>query len=194
MGNRGDLGDAGQEPDQNGDPNPNPSGRKGTDRVNSIPAESSVAQDKMDPKVDQLLKSKDLGSLNRDERRRHLDSLGCGRPEGIRGGAFEQISDGGCLANPQQKRRSSTGDTATPLAEKDDCVPSGSAHLDVQLGDYGPRSPVRNNRCSHDHRCFYPHGRVGVPFSGIYRLRRDCCDYHVPCHHLDDLRPDLRNP
>ena len=69
MGNRGDPGDSGQEPDQSPNPTLNPSGRKGTDRVNSIPAESHFSQDKMDPKVDQLLKLKNLGSLNRDERR-----------------------------------------------------------------------------------------------------------------------------
>jgi len=69
VGNRGDPGNGGQELDQNANPTLNPSRRKGTDRANPIPAESHVAQDKMDPKVDQLLKLKNLGSLNRDERR-----------------------------------------------------------------------------------------------------------------------------
>ena len=97
-GNRGNIGDAGQEPNQNanlstgrnggenvdrvgnpGDtgqkfsqnpnPRPTPSGRRGTDRVDSILAGSSFTQDEMDPEIDQLLISKDLGSLNRDERR-----------------------------------------------------------------------------------------------------------------------------
>ena len=65
----GNLGGTGQKSDQNANPHPNPSGRKGTDRVDSILVGPSFAQDQMDPETDQLLISKDLGSLNRDERR-----------------------------------------------------------------------------------------------------------------------------
>jgi len=63
----GDSGDAGPKSDQNA--NPNPSGRKVTDRVDSTPVKSPVLQDQIDPEADELLISKDLGSLNRDERR-----------------------------------------------------------------------------------------------------------------------------
>jgi len=62
-------GGAGQKSDQNVNPHPNPSGRKDTSRVDSIPVGLSLAQDQMDPETDQLLILKDLGSLNRDERR-----------------------------------------------------------------------------------------------------------------------------
>jgi len=63
------AGDTGQKSGQNVNPRPNLGGRKGTDRVDSIVAGPSFTQDEMDPETDQLLISKDLGSLNRDERR-----------------------------------------------------------------------------------------------------------------------------
>ena len=65
----GNPGDTGQKSGQNANPRPNPSGRRDTDRVDSILVGSSFTQDEIDPETDQLLISKDLGSLNRDERR-----------------------------------------------------------------------------------------------------------------------------
>ena len=64
---QGNPGDVGPKSDQNA--NSDPSGRKGTDRVDSILVGSPVLQDQIDPEADELLISKDLGSLNRDERR-----------------------------------------------------------------------------------------------------------------------------
>ena len=63
----GNSRDAEPKSDQNS--NLNPSGGKVADRVDSIPVRSPVLQDQIDPDADELLISKDLGSLNRDERR-----------------------------------------------------------------------------------------------------------------------------
>jgi len=62
-------GGAGQEPNRNADFGVNPNGRGGADGVDHFVEGPSVPQDRTGPENDQLLILKDLGSLNRDERR-----------------------------------------------------------------------------------------------------------------------------
>jgi len=69
VGNRGNSGDAGREPNQNFDLGANLNGREDINGVGHVVEGSPILQDQMDPETDQLLILKDLGSLNRDERR-----------------------------------------------------------------------------------------------------------------------------
>jgi len=69
VGNRGSSGDVGQEPNQNSDLGTNPNRRGDSNGVDRFVEGPPILQDQMDPETDQLLILKDLGSLNRDERR-----------------------------------------------------------------------------------------------------------------------------
>ena len=69
VGNRVNLGDARQEPDPNSDLGANPNGREDPNGVDRFVEGPRILQDQMDPETNQLLILKDLGSLNRDERR-----------------------------------------------------------------------------------------------------------------------------
>ena len=183
---KGNSGDAGPTSDQNA--NPNPGGRKVADRVDSIPVKSPVLQDQIDPDADELLIPKDLGSLNRDERRlsptfnysrtvRYLvlvdDVLKA--LDKVARREFEVCISSKCLM--EVVSWFSTEEEVFHWGHRHSVrwgrgrVPSESVQIDVPRGDYGPRSPVRNVRCSHDHYSFHPSDRLGVPFSGIYRLR-----------------------
>ena len=69
VGNQGNTGDAGQEPNQDANLSVDPNGGEGADRVDSITAAPIAPQDRTDLREDRFLILKDLGSLNRDERR-----------------------------------------------------------------------------------------------------------------------------
>jgi len=141
VGNRGNTGDGGPEPNQNDNLSVEPNGGEGADRADPATVEPPV---KVDFKVDELLKLKNLGLLNRDERRlpatfnysrtmRYLilvdDVLSALDTEKIAQeyevGLSTQMPDWSCLADSQQKK-SSAGNTVAPPVEEEVVFPRGA--------------------------------------------------------------------
>ena len=145
VGNRENPGDAGQEPNQHANPGVEPSGGKGAAPVDSIAVEPIALQEKLDPKVHQLLKIKNIGLLNQDERRppatfnysrtmrylalvdnilRVLDKVAWREYEV--GLSNKHLTGVVSLTLNQQKRRSSAGDTTASFIEEKVVFPRGA--------------------------------------------------------------------
>ena len=176
-------------------------------------AGQSVAQSSIHPEKDSLLIFKDLGPLNRDERRgaatfnysrimrylvlvddvlRALDKLAREREE-VRVSVEFQIPE--VISSPWF----STEKEANILrhrhsARGEPYVPPWSPHYDVQRFGRRPHSPVWNNCGSHRNRGFHPRNRFGMPFFRVRNLRGASDSDLVLHHHLHGLRPHLGNP